>query len=140
MDLSTGPMMLLDLGRWEEIDPHDSQSLENRYQHEKLPFALPPLRRALLSSQEIVEMEEGAAGIICLRSTWARIGLIAPPTIVDPGFKGQLTMEVFNSNLSPLLIRPGDYVWHMLIVQAPDEELYAGRYQGQMGLTLPKAL
>lgn len=85
-------------------------------------------------------LPEGMAGIICLRSTWARIGLIAPPTIADPGFLGTLTMEVYNANQSPVLIREGDSIWHMLIVTALFEELYVGRYQGQNSLTLPKAI
>ena len=140
MDLTVGSKIALDSGVWDTIDPHNPQSLTVRYQWEELPFAIPPLRRALFVSNEIVDIPPKFAGIICLRSTWARLGLIAPPTIADPGFVGTLTMEIFNANLSPILIRPDDSVWHMLIVPAPNEELYSGKYQGQIELTLPKAL
>lgn len=143
MDLSIAPEIALDNGNWRSIDPHVQDSLDLCYSLEILPYALPPQRRLLASTIESLDFGPNDYGIVCLRSTWARVGLIAPPTVVDPGFKGYLTMELFNSNLCPIIIRPGDYIWNLLIVTTPHPmlELYTGRYQNQpAGIGYPKAL
>lgn len=106
-----------------------------------LPMVIPPLRRILASTIETVEVPPGVIGLICLRSTWARLGLTAPPTVADPGFKGTLTMEIFNGSCHGIRIEPGMRVWSISYLKlGVDEPLYAGRYQGQTGLQLPKAL
>jgi len=99
------------------------------------------LERVLLSTIEEVEIPANHVGLVMLRSTWARLGLIAPATFADPGFYGTLTMEVFNSNKWGITLIPGTALWTLVIVPAPFEPLYEGRYQGQTaGVTLPKAL
>ena len=85
-------------------------------------------------------MPEEYFGLVCLRSTWARLGLLAPPTIIDPGFRGYLTMEMWNSNERGIMIRTGDKVWTLVMLPAANLPPYNGRYQGQKeGVTLPKA-
>ena len=99
------------------------------------------LERVLLSTIEEVEIPAKHVGLVMLRSTWARLGLTAPATFADPGFYGTLTMEIFNSNKWGITIQPGTALWTLVLVPAPFEPLYEGRYQGQTaGVTLPKAL
>lgn len=141
MDIATGDDIVLDIKRspWLPTDPYSQEYIDTGHRWEKLPHALAPYTRALLTSAHEVVVG-GFAGIICLRSTWARLGLLIPPTIVDPGFHGLLTMEVFNSSINRIQIRPGDVIWHMILVGAPLEPPYQGRYQNQNALTLAKAL
>ncbi len=97
--------------------------------------------RVLLSTIETVAVPIGFVGLIMLRSTIARAGLIAPVTYADPGFVGTLTMEVFNSSKWGMDLIPGTHLWNMIVVPAPEEEAYNGRYQNQgQGVVGPKAL
>ena len=150
MDIAVGETIILDNRRspWDVTDPYSQESIDSGLRWDKLPHTLMPYSRALLTSAEPVDLSVSAlglypvqyAGIICLRSTWARLGLLIPPTIIDPGFHGLLTLEVFNSSANQIRIRTGDSLWHMILVPAPYEVTYTGRYQGQDKLTPAKSL
>ena len=53
--------------------------------------------QVLLTTSEYIEVPDDVAGFVELRSTWARHGLSMPPTIIDAGFKGTITLEVINN-------------------------------------------
>lgn len=100
-----------------------------------------PHERVLLATIEVVKVPKGYVGLIMLRSTVARAGLIAPTTYADSGFIGTLTMEVYNSNKWGLDLQAGTHLWSMVLVPAPFEDDYSGRYQNQpQGVVGPKAL
>lgn len=123
------------------IDPYSQPTIDDAFVLDLLPFQLLPYTQALLATRETVRITENQLGFIGLRSTWARLGLIAPQTVADPGFNGVLTMEVFNSSRNPILIQEGDAIFHMFTVPTSGfVPRYKGRYQGQCGLTLPKSL
>jgi len=75
-----------------------------------------------------------------LRSTLARYGLIIPPTVVDAGFEGNLTIEVVNNSGNYIVLRPGIRFLHVILVKTEGEVKYLGKYLGQKGVTLPKGL
>ena len=58
------------------------------------PYYFMPLKFYLGSTLEWIEMPDDIMAFVELRSTWARSGLILPPTIVDAGFKGNITLEI----------------------------------------------
>ena len=125
---------------WGTVNPHDPAEIASMFQEpEPLPYTLSPHERILACSEKTIEIPESFVGMIGLRSTWARLGLMAPTTFADPGFRGTLTMELFNASRYGLLIQPGDAIWSMVLTCAPQEPMYQGRYQGQKGITLPKA-
>ena len=139
-DLYTTDQMALDaVTPNHSVDPYDQASIEKVYVYRDLPSPLPSMSRALLCTRDEVDIPATKLGFIQLRSTFARLGLISPPTVADPGFHGQLTMEVFNASKSAIIIPPYVAIWSMHLV-AVDEPLYRGRYQGQTGIQLPKAL
>ncbi|MDP2954112.1 MAG: dCTP deaminase [Chloroflexota bacterium] len=146
MDLTIAPKVVFEkyprVDHSGHIDPTDQGSIDSMFWEPiALPMVIPAGRRILASTVETVEVPRGAVGLICLRSTWARLGLIAPPTVADPGFHGTLTMEVFNGSRFDIKIEQGMKVWSIsYLTLAVDEPLYQGRYQGQTGLQLPKAL
>jgi len=120
------------------IDPHNQESVDASFSVKKeLPLLLAPGRRVMLRTQETVEIPPEHVGLIGLRSTFARLGLMTPPTVADPGFHGTLTLELINFNARSILIRPFERIWHMIIVPAPYEPMYTGRYQNQHALQLP---
>ena len=128
------------------IDPYRTEHINELFSLTPFKFEvgthLWPKTFYLLCTRETIEIPEDKVGLICLRSTWARLGLLAPPTIADAGFRGTLTMEVYNSlTFGRIRIRKGDAMWHLLMLpRDASEALYEGRYQNQgPGVTLPKA-
>lgn len=124
------------------VDPRSQRSIDLAYNGvQSLPYVLSPGERILLSTKEVLEVPLGCVGYICLRSTFARLGLLSPPTVADPGFKGTLTMEVYNASRNPLLIESGVALWSIHFLALVDASFhYNGRYQGQTQVTAPKAL
>tara|TARA_Y100000310_G_C20690277_1_gene821740 strand:- start:978 stop:1427 length:450 start_codon:yes stop_codon:yes gene_type:complete len=149
MDLKIGDKIVFDKdgmifreqGIEGHTDPHDQQSIDIAFKREVyLPHRVLPLRRALLCTEAVIKMDTDSLGLVTLRSTWARLGLISPPTVVDPGFSGTLTMEVFNASQRGIWIKPGDIIWNLITMGKRDYPVYQGRYQGQTGIQIPKAL
>lgn len=80
---------------------------------------------------EYIKMPIDLVGFCNLRSTWARAGLIIPPTIVDPGFEGQLAIEIYNPSGQPIRIPRGERFLHLILARCEGAIEYRGRYQGQ---------
>ena len=113
------------------IDPHSQSNIDLMWESPKrLPFILPGNRRALVSVQPATYVPEGFIGIVGVRSTWARLGIISPPSLVDAGWNGYLTMEIFNSNTESIRLDKGDRLFKVAVVSSPWETwLYDGNYQ-----------
>ena len=77
--------------------------------------------------------------VICLgKSTYARCGIIVNVTPLEPGWEGQLVLEIVNHTNSPLKVYPGQGIAQLIFHQgaAPCTISYAdrgGKYQGQTG-------
>jgi len=104
-------------------------------------FTTRPWGRYLMHTLEYIGLPPELAGFVELRSTFARLGFMIPPTIVDGGFEGQLTIEV-QAPPFPVKLRPGTRFLHLILskVSTPIERPYRGEYQGQRGVRLPKKL
>ncbi|MEM2006758.1 MAG: dCTP deaminase [Sulfolobales archaeon] len=100
---------------------------------------LEPSAHYLLHTIEYLRMPPELMGFVELRSTFARLGFMMPPTIVDAGFEGQLTIEVLTPPY-PIRVRIGTRFLHVVFakVTTPAVNTYRGKYQGQRGVTLPK--
>lgn len=92
----------------------------------------------LLTTQEYIKLPNDVVGLVNLRSSFARLGLVIPPTVVDAGFQGQLTIELVGSNF-PIELTKGTRFIHLILVKTltPVEKPYNGKYLGQVGVTLP---
>ncbi len=102
-------------------------------------FTINPLEHVLATTEEWVELPHDIVGFVNLRSTFARLGLYLPPTIIDAGFKGQITIEIIGSSL-PVKVYPGQRFLHVIFARtsSPVWRPYKGKYQGQVGVTPPK--
>ncbi len=90
---------------------------------------------------EYVKFPRDVVGFCNLRSTLARYGLSVPPTIIDAGFEGNVTIEVINNSGNYMVLRPGMRFLHVVLVKAIGEAKYLGRYLGgQRGVTPPKGM
>ena len=125
------------------IDPFDEESIISAMDAGRkfdLPALLRPAQSYLFAVEQRIVVPDNLMGLICLRSTLARLSLTAPPTIADPGFRGFLTMELTNASPNYIRIHPSMFLWDMVMVPSL-ESVYTGRYQDQgPGVAPPKAL
>ena len=102
-------------------------------------ISLKPNTRYLLHTLEYLSLPPELMGFVELRSTFARLGIVMPPTIVDGGFEGQLTIEILNTSF-PIKLKTRTRFLHIVFAKltTPVVRPYRGKYQGQKGVTLPK--
>lgn len=102
-------------------------------------FTIPPGRRVLATTGEWVELPNDIIGLVNLRSSFARTGLYIPPTVIDAGFRGEITIEIVGADY-PVRVYPGQRFLHVVFakLRTPSEKGYSGSYQWQRGVTLPR--
>jgi len=121
------------------LDKTDSSKLFSKERKKKY-IELPPLRFTLLHTVEYVSFPNDIVGFCNLRSTLARWGVMAPPTIIDAGFEGNITIEVFNASNTKLYLPVNARFLHVILVKTEGAEPYKGSYLKQTGVRLPKNL
>lgn len=98
-----------------------------------------PGNAVLATTLEYIKMPKCAAGVVYLKSSLARQGLDhALAGWIDPGFCGELTMELHTHR--PITLHAGQRIIQLVLYQTygvPDN-LYNGRYQNQRGPTEAK--
>ena len=127
------------------MDPSNEQMIQSAYHIEKDvdQIVIGAKEQVLLSTLEHVTLPDDLVGMVELRSTWARHGLSMPPTIIDAGFSGTVTLEVINNAPYKIGIKPLTRFAHIIFVKTSSmvEKSYSkGSYTGQRGVKLPKAL
>jgi deoxycytidine triphosphate deaminase len=85
-----------------------------------------------------------ANGLVVHNSTYARCGIIVNVTPLEPEWEGHVTLEFSNTTTLPAKIYANEGVAQMLFLESDEvcETSYkdrGGKYQGQRGVTLPKA-
>ncbi len=144
VDMRIGPEIAFPIVRGEVIDPtEDDPSLH--FTIRRIPddgITVPGNTSILLVTEEYVRMPDDVAALCGLRSSIARWGFIAAPTLVDAGFEGQLTIEVMWTRPAPVKLYKGLRFLHVVFFRMDGsvEIPYSGAYQGQRGVTLPKRL
>lgn len=94
----------------------------------------PPKSCTLVHSREWVELPPDLAGTLRCRSSYARLGLQIGGGFVDPGFRGQLTLCLFNGGEGDIVFDAGDRAIQLIIHEVRGaKEIYAGRYQDSQG-------
>ncbi len=102
-------------------------------------FIIRPYEHVLATTLEYIKLPSDLMAFVELRSTYARLGLFIPPTIVDANFEGQLTIELVGGPF-PVKLYKGDRFLHIIFAKLTSqvEKPYKGKYQGQRGVTLPR--
>ena len=98
---------------------------------------LKPTMAILATTAEVVTIPPDAAAAVYLKSSRAREGLDhALAGWIDPGFSGQVTLELHAHR--PLVLAAGQRVVQIVLMSltAPALKPYAGRYQNQRGPTV----
>lgn len=116
-------------------------SLDEEVKYQKIisdNFTLMPNEFVLATTQETIEIKNGYAGIVLGRSSIARTGLqVECAGFIDPGFRGQITLELYNQNRNHAIQIPqGKRICQLVIFECNDLSLnpYKGKYQNQSGV------
>lgn len=105
---------------------------------------IPPNSFALARTVERFKIPRDVL-VICLgKSTYARCGIIVNVTPLEPEWEGYVTLEFSNTTNLPAIIYANEGIAQMLFLggdQVCDVSYKDrnGKYQGQEGVTLPKA-
>jgi dCTP deaminase len=85
----------------------------------------------LASSIEEFKMPKFMLGIVHDKSTWARRGLSVFNTVIEPGWKGFLTLELVYHGTKELIIPAGSGIAQVIFHEVSEPTTYTGRYQDQ---------
>ncbi len=104
-------------------------------------FFLHPGELALASTLETITLPDDLVGWLDGRSSLARLGLMVHVTAhrIDPGWHGQIVLEIFNSGKLPLALRPGMDICAINFetlsspVQKPYNKRKDAKYRNQRG-------
>lgn len=128
-----GKDVLLDPKKFDETSCYDFYGAR---------VVIPPNSFALARSVEYIRMPDDVVAIAVGKSTYARIGIIANVTPLEPGWEGHVTLEFSNTTPYPAVMYANEGVVQLMFYQGErPQATYAdkqGKYQGQTGITLPK--
>lgn len=94
-------------------------------------------RFALASAVEEFNMPTDLVGVVHDKSTWARQGLSVFNTVIEPGWKGYLTLELVYHGQKDLFIPAGSGIAQVLFHTLALEREYKGKYQNQEDKPVP---
>ena len=105
---------------------------------------IPPNSFALARTVEYFRIPRSVLTICLGKSTYARCGIIVNVTPLEPEWEGHVTLEFSNTTPLPARIYAHEGVAQMLFFESDEvcEVSYrdrGGKYQGQTGVTLPRA-
>ena len=105
---------------------------------------IPPNSFALARTIEFFRIPRNVLTICLGKSTYARCGIIVNVTPFEPEWEGYVTLEFSNTTPLPAKIYANEGVAQVIFFEADEvcDVSYRdrkGKYQGQTGVTLPKA-
>lgn len=106
-------------------------------------YLILPGQFVLATTMEYFELPNNITAFVEGRSSLGRMGLfIQNAGWVDPGFKGEITLELFNANRCAIELKTGRRIGQLVFAEMDDSALnpYNGKYQGQTGATGSKVM
>lgn len=116
-------------------------TLEKEIQYKTITtdtYLIMPDHFVLASTMEYFELPDNLTAFVEGRSSLGRMGLfIQNAGWVDPGFKGEITLELYNANRCAIELKAGRRVGQLVFAEMDDAAIhpYNGKYQGQTGAT-----
>jgi len=101
-------------------------------------YLLLPGQFVLATTMEYFELPDDLTAFVEGRSSLGRMGLFVQNAgWVDPGFHGEITLELYNANRCAIELKAGRRVGQLVFAKLDDVALnpYRGKYQGQTGAT-----
>ncbi len=101
-------------------------------------YLLMPGQFVLATTMEYIKLPNNLTAFVEGRSSLGRMGLfIQNAGWVDPGFSGEITLELFNANRCAIELQTGRRIGQLVFAQMDQEALhpYRGKYQEQRDAT-----
>ena len=126
------------------VDPKNFDS--NSFVEVNADFCIiPPNSFALARTVEYFKIPRNVLTICLGKSTYARCGIIVNVTPFEPEWEGYVTLEFSNTTPLPAKIYANEGCAQVLFFEADADDVCetsykdrGGKYQGQVGVTLPK--
>ncbi len=116
-------------------------SNEGLYVKEKAAefFVLGKYEKVLVATLEKVKLGNDLMAFCQLRSTFSRAGISIPPTVVDAGFEGNLTIQISGGPF-PVKIPTKTRFLHLVFAELKTSLVtgYEGKYKHDNGVAPPK--
>ena len=99
---------------------------------------IPPHSFLLATTREYIKLADNITAFVEGRSSIGRLGLfIQNSGWVDPGFEGEITIELYNANSLPIKLISGMRICQLVfaLLDQKAECPYRGKYQGQRNAT-----
>ena len=112
-------------------------TLEDKLNYNKInseEIVIPPHSFLLATTREHIELPENLTAFVEGRSSIGRMGLfIQNAGWVDPGFAGQITLELYNANRLPIKLIAGRRICQLVFAKMDQtaETPYNGKYMNQ---------
>lgn len=101
-------------------------------------YILMPGQFILATTKEHIKLGDKITAFVEGRTSWGRLGLfIQNAGWVDPGFEGNITLQMFNASHCPIELRAGLRIGQLVFAKMDEPCVfpYNGKYQGQIGAT-----
>lgn len=160
LDLQVGPSSIdlrlgysfgvLNTRRVEMVDTKDMQKYQEYIEEEthtpEEGVIIHPGEFVLGSSLETVNVPDDLVARVEGRSSYGRLGIVVHATAgyIDPGFEGDITLEMQNLGNAPVKVYPEDRICQVVFeemteaAEVPYGDKTDSKYQGQSGATVSK--
>ena len=124
-----------------EDSPTGIITMENKIAYKTIEadtYLLLPGQFVLATTKEYFVLPDDLTAFVEGRSSLGRMGLfIQNAGWVDPGFRGEITLELYNANRCAIELKAGRRVGQLVFAKMDQaaENPYRGKYQGQTGAT-----
>lgn len=125
---------------YDSISLEDSGGLECI--EKESPILVPPGKLVLATTMEWLKLPNDICARVLGRSSLGRLGISVHQTAgyIDPGFQGEITLELSNHGPAPVELRSGDRICQIVFeeLSSPALEPYGhegSNYQNQSGAT-----
>jgi len=119
------------LGKECILDPMNPEETEKCFDKIRTDAVIiPPKSFILAKAKEFIGMPTDTTGIALTKSTYARVGIFANITYLDPNWRGYLTIEIANLGYNPVKIYANYGIAMITFHKHNEPELeYEGKYQ-----------
>lgn len=98
-------------------------------------FIVPPNGTALGVTRETFNVPNNVIGQVFGKSTYSRCGLVINCTLLEPGWRGELVIELHNASPMPIKVYSDGGISQIVFLRGDHcSATYNGKYQDQKGL------
>lgn len=126
-----------------KLDPYDLSACLNPAGYDlrcSRNVVLKPKHYDLVATLETVELGLGVVAFLHIRSSLAREGVIGSFAVVDPGFCGQLTLNLRNVSEKEVILKKKERIVQIVFHRLGNVAMkgYNGSYQNSKGIVTSK--